>query len=48
LTSVEIGGAQTTKLGGAVTVDVFNKIMGLGIGYIDKKAMLLTTISYSF
>jgi len=48
LTSVEIGGAQTTKLGGEVTVDVFNKIMGLGIGYIDKKAMLLTTISYSF
>jgi hypothetical protein len=48
LTGAEIGGEQKTSLGGALTVDVFNKIIGGGIAYIDKKAMLLTTLSYSF
>ena len=48
LTSVELGGTITSsKVGGAITVDVFNKLVGAGIAYIDKP-MLLLTVSYSF
>lgn len=38
----------TFKVGGAVTVDAFNKVIGIGVGYIDNHPMLLTTFSYSF
>jgi hypothetical protein len=48
LTSVKIGDEQSTSLGGAVTIDAFNKLVGFGVGYIDKSFMMLTTISYSF
>lgn len=48
LTSVKIGDEQSAALGGAVTVDAFNKLVGFGVGYIDKSLMMLTTISYSF
>lgn len=36
------------KVGGAITVDAFNKVIGIGVGYIDNHPMLLTTFSYSF
>ena len=36
------------KIGGAVTVDAFNKVIGIGVGYIDNHPMLLTIFSYSF
>jgi hypothetical protein len=48
LTSVKIGDVQSAAVGGAVTVDVFNKLLGVGVGYLDKSFMLLTTLSYSF
>jgi hypothetical protein len=48
LTGMELGGEQKTSIGGALTVDVFNKIIGAGFGYIDNKVMFLTTLSYSF
>jgi hypothetical protein len=48
LTRINIGGQTSTTFGAALTGDVFNKIIGLGIGYINNKAMLLTTLSYSF
>jgi hypothetical protein len=48
LTSIKIGETTSTKLGGAITVDVFNNLLGGGIGYINNKLLLLTTISYSF
>jgi len=46
LTQIKIGEEVSTKLGGALTVDVFNKLIGIGIGYVDKKALLLTTVSF--
>lgn len=48
LTAIEIGGTQSTTIGGALTVDVFNKLIGGGVGYINNSFMLLTTLSYSF
>jgi hypothetical protein len=48
LTQVELSGVMSTAFGGALTIDVFDKIIGIGVGYLDKHVMLLTTISYSF
>jgi hypothetical protein len=48
LTQVNLSGSTSTSLGGSLTADVFNKFLGLGVGYLDKHFMLLTTISYSF
>lgn len=48
LTSIEIGGETKTNIGIAGTVDVFNKFIGVGVGYVDKRVLLLNTISYSF
>lgn len=48
LTGVALNDEMSTRIGGALTVDVFNKLIGFGAGYLDKSFMLLTTISYSF
>lgn len=48
LTSYKVGGVESVKLGGAITADVFNKLIGGGVGYIDGRFMPLITISYSF
>lgn len=48
LTQVKLGEQTTTTFGGALTVDVFNKLIGIGVGYINKSPMLMTTISISF
>jgi len=47
LTSIKVNDIVSTKIGGALTVDVFNKFLGFGCAYIDNKFLLLTTISYS-
>jgi hypothetical protein len=48
----KMGDVVSTKIGGAVTVDVFDKLFGVGIGYADFgsgfKFQILTTLSYSF
>lgn len=46
LTQIKIGDTENTKLGGALTIDVFNKLIGIGVGYVDKKALFLTMISF--
>jgi hypothetical protein len=48
LTSYKIGGVESVKIGGAITADIFNKIIGGGVGYIDGHFMPLITISHSF
>jgi hypothetical protein len=48
LTSIKIGDTETAKLGFAVTADVYNKLFGGGIGYINGHVMPLITMSYSF
>lgn len=48
LTQVKLGEQTVTTFGAAVTVDVFNKFIGLGVGYINKDPMIMTTISTSF
>lgn len=48
LTGLKLGDVQQTDFGAALTIDIFNKLIGCGVGYIDKKVILLTTISYSF
>jgi hypothetical protein len=48
LTSIKLGEVESTALGAALTVDVFNKFIGAGVGYLDKSFMFLTTISVSF
>jgi len=47
LTSVKLNETASTSFGGSLTVSVFNKLVGAGIGYIDKSLVFLTTISYS-
>jgi len=48
LTGVVLKDQVSTKIGGAVVADAFNKLVGLGLGYLDGSVVLLTTISYSF
>jgi hypothetical protein len=48
LTSIKVGDETSTNIGLAVTADVFNKFIGAGVGYINQRVMLLTTVSYSF
>jgi hypothetical protein len=48
LTEVSLSGEISTSFGAAITADVFNKIIGAGVGYLDKHPMLLLTVSYSF
>ena len=48
LTSVILGGETSTEWGAAVTGDVFNKLIGVGVGYLDGHTLLLLTVSYSF
>jgi hypothetical protein len=48
ITSYKIGGVENVKIDGAITVDVFNKFIGGGCGYVDGKFMPLITISRSF
>ena len=48
LTSVILGGETSTEWGAAVTADVFNKLIGVGVGYLDCHPLLLLTVSYSF
>jgi len=39
---------STTNIGGAISVDCWNKIMGIGGAYAGNKFYILTTVSYSF
>jgi hypothetical protein len=48
LTSYKVGSTESVKMGGAVTADVFNKLIGAGVGYINGHVMPLVTLSYSF
>jgi len=48
LTTIDIGGVTATQMGAALTVDVFDKRIGAGIGFINKSFMLLIPLSYSF
>lgn len=49
LFSQDIGGVQPAKLCPAVTVSAFQYLnLGIGYSFADKKAFLLTGISYSF
>lgn len=48
ISKYKFGDKETVKLGGAITVDVFNKFIGGGVGYIDGRFMPLITISHSF
>lgn len=48
LSQVELNGVINPKFGLAGTVSVFNKMFGVGIGYLDKHPMLLLNFSYSF
>jgi hypothetical protein len=48
LLAVEITGSTDVHAGVIGTVDVFNKFVGIGIGYLNKHPMLITSFSYSF
>jgi hypothetical protein len=48
LTEYKIGGTESVKLGAAITVDAYNKLIGVGVGYINNHFMPLVTISHSF
>ena len=52
LTTMDFANSQETHMGVSGTVDVFNKLVGAGVGaYLDAgkvKPLLLMTISYSF
>lgn len=49
LFSQDVGGVQPAKLCPAVTVSAFQYVnIGIGYSFADKKAFLLTGISYSF
>ena len=48
LTEYKIGGNEGVKLGAAITVDAYNKLIGAGVGYIDSHIMPLITLSHSF
>lgn len=45
ITQIKVGEEYSPKLGGAVTFDVLNKFIGLGVGYVDKSALLLINVS---
>jgi hypothetical protein len=47
LTNYSINGAQFTKLGGALTVGIWNNYLSGGIGYLNGKALLLVNIGIS-
>ena len=48
LTEYKIGGTESVKIGAAITVDAYNKLIGAGVGYINNHIMPLITISHSF
>jgi predicted small secreted protein len=48
LTEYKIGGTEGVKIGAAITVDAYNKLIGAGVGYINNHIMPLITISHSF
>ena len=48
LTQIKIDGVTSANFGAALTGDVFNKLIGAGVGYIDKHVLLLTSVSISF
>lgn len=48
LTDYKIGGTEGVKVGAAITVDAYNKLIGAGVGYINNHIMPLITLSYSF
>jgi hypothetical protein len=48
ISSYKFGDVQGVKIGGAITADIFNKLIGGGVGYIDGKFMPLITLSHSF
>ena len=48
ISKYKFGDKETVKIGGAITIDVFNKFIGGGVGYIDGKFMPLITLSRSF
>jgi|ERR1035437_2658654 predicted small secreted protein len=48
LTDYKIGGTEGIKVGAAITVDAYNKLIGAGVGYINGHVMPLITLSYSF
>ena len=50
LTDIKFEDTETLKnqFGAAITVDAYNKLVGVGVGYINKTVMPLITVSYSF
>jgi predicted small secreted protein len=48
LTEYKIGGTEGIKVGAAITVDAYNKLIGAGVGYINGHVMPLITLSHSF
>jgi hypothetical protein len=48
LTQIVLSGQTSETFGASLTADVFNKVIGAGLGYLNQKVFLLTTISYSF
>jgi hypothetical protein len=48
LTEYKFGGTESVKVGAAITVDAYNKLIGAGVGYINGHVMPLITLSHSF
>jgi hypothetical protein len=47
LTNISLSSNQLTAIGGALTVSVWNNLFGIGIGYINNKAIALVNIGIS-
>lgn len=48
LTSVKLGDVESAAIGGAVTLGLFDQLLQVGVGYLDKSFMLLTGVAISF
>ncbi len=48
LTQVQIGDVVDMKFGGAISVGLFDNLLSIGAGYVDKNFLLLLGVGYTF
>jgi hypothetical protein len=48
LMGMQLGETTSTALGGAVTLGLFNNVISFGPAYLDKKFLLLSTLTFHF
>lgn len=48
LTQVNLNGVQSLTMGGALSVGLFDNVLAVGVGYLDKHPMLLIGVGYNF